>query len=434
MKNITFLIILSFCIFPLLSAQLAAQHSGGGVEEYVQAETFRAKREYTTAISLYDKAIAKDPSNYKYFVQQGKCYYLLKRIDNAIDCLEKATQLKEDHVESYIALSKLYGYKGNRQKVVAVLGRAAHFESNTQNRLSYRLHILKLLYSQEETVGFPVHLQDARSIAPQNSHVWYFSAWYHNQEKEYAQAITAAETGLKLLNDAKDAPRFYFQLGYALHEIGEYEKAKEALAKANVGSFKEKIFKMMPNYQYRLAQAYHTIFEYKTAKEYIEQALKQDPSYTEANELGGQLAVKEINHTAVIDRLKVAVEHAKDYDTKARSYSELALLQFQNENFKEAISSSDSCLIIQPLRYDIRFLRAVSLFNAGNTDEAITEMRQLSHLSNIPLTLQAQFTFATGIMYRKIGKNDFAIQYFKNVKHGDFRYAAQEEMKKLNAV
>lgn len=434
MRNTTFLVILLFSIFPLLSAQLAAQHSGGGLEEYVQAETFRAKRQYTTAIPLYDKAIAKDPSNYKYFVQQGKCYYLLKRIDNAIDCLEKATQLKEDHVESYIALSKLYGYKGNRQKVIIYLTRAAQFETNPQRRFSYRLHILKLLYSQEEVVGFPIHLKDARSIAPQNPHVWYFSAWYHNQTKEYTQAITDAEAGLKLLNDSKDTPRFYFQLGYALHEIGEYQKAKEALAKANVGSFKEKVFKMMPNYQYRLAQAYHSIFEYKTAKEYIQQALKQDPSYTRANELGGQLAVGEINHTTVIERLKVAVQHAKDYDTKARSYSELALLQFQNEDYQATIQSSDSCLTIQPLRYDVRFLRAVSLFHAGNTDEAITEMRQLSHLSNIPPTLQAQFTFATGVMYRKIGKNDFAVQYFKNVKHGDFRYAAQEEMKKLNAI
>lgn len=434
MRNITFLIILLFSVFPLLSAQLIAQHSEGGLEEYVQAETFRAKKEYTTAISLYDKAIAKNSSNYKYFVQQGKCYFLLKRIDNAIDCLEKATQLKENHVESYIALSKLYGYKGNRQKVISYLSKAAQFEENPQNRLSYRLHILKLLYSQEEVVGFPVHLQDARSIAPQNSHVWYFSAWYHNQEKEYAQAITDAEVGLKLLNDPKDAPRFYFQLGYALHEIGDYQKAKEVLNKANVGSFKEKIFKMMPDYQYRLAQAYYSIFEYKTSKQYVQQALKQDPTFAQANDLDGQLAIGQINHTAVIERLKVAVGYAKDYDGKARSYSELALLQFQNENYKEAISSSDSCITIQPLRYDVRFLRAVSLFNAGNTDEAITEMRQLSHLSNIPPTLQAQFTFATGVMYRKIGKNDFAIQYFKNVKHGDFRYAAQEEMKKLNAV
>jgi len=434
MKDTFFLIILLFNTSPLLSTQLAAQHSGGGLEEYVQAETFRAKRQYTTAISLYDKAISKDPSNYKYFVQQGKCYYLLKRIDNAIDCLEKATQLKPNHVESYIALSKLYGYKGNIKKIITYLERASQFEENAQRRLCYRLHILKLLYSQEEIVGFPIHLQDARSIAPQNSHVWYFSAWYHNQEKEYAQAIIDAEVGLKLLNDSKDAPRFYFQLGYALHQIGEYQKAKEALAKANVGSFKEKVFKMMPNYQYKLAQAYYTIFEYKISKEYVQQTLKQDPQFTQANELGGQLAVGEINHTAVIERLKVAVGHAKDYDTKARSYSELALLQFQNENYTEAIHSSDSCLNIQPLRYDVRFLRAISLFHAGNTDEAITEMRQLSHLSNIPPTLQAQFTFATGVMYRKIGKNDFAIQYFKNVKHGDFRYAAQEEMKKLDAI
>ena len=431
MRNIIFLIVLLFCSFPQLSAKLIAQHSGGGLEEYVQAETFRAKRQYTTAISLYDKAIAKDPNNYKYFVQQGKCYYLLKQIDNAIGCLEKATQLKQDHVESYIALSKLYGYKGNMQKVIKYLGMAAQFEDNAQNRLSYRLHILKLLYSQEEVVGFPIHLKDARSLAPQNTHVWYFSAWYHNQEKEYAQAITDAEAGLKLLTDSKDTPRFYFQLGYALHQIGEYQKAKEALAKANVGSFKEKVFKMMPNYQYRLAIAYHTVFEYSMAKEYIQQALKQDPSYTSANELAGQLAVEEINHTPVIERLKNAVEHAKDYDTKARSYSELALLQFQNENYTDAIRSSDSCLTIQPLRYDVRFLRAVSLFHTGSTEKAITEMRQLSHLSNIPPNLQAQFTFATGVMYRKIGKNDFAIQYFKNVKHGDFRYAAQEEIDKM---
>ncbi|WP_291728871.1 tetratricopeptide repeat protein [Bernardetia sp.] len=433
MRNIFFLIIFSLGTVPLLSASLIAQHSGGGLEEYVQAETFRAKRQYTTAISLYDKAIAKDPKNYKYFVQQGKCYYLLKRIDDAIECLEKATQLKQDHVESYIALSKLYGYKGNINKVIQYLSAAAQFEDNTQRRLSYRLHILKLLYSKEEVVGFPVHLHDARSLAPQNTHVWYFSAWYHNQEKEYAQAITDAEAGLKLLSDSKDAPRFYFQLGYALHQIGEYEKAKEALAKANVGSFKEKVFKMMPNYQYRLAIAYHTIFEYKTSKEYVQQALKQDPNYTRANELGGQLAVQEINHTPVIERLKDAVSHAKDYDTKARSYSELALLQFQNENYTDAIQSSDSCLIIQPLRYDVRFLRAVSLFHSGKAEEAITEMRQLSHLSNVPPNLQAQFTFATGVMYRKIGKNDFAIQYFKNVKHGDFRYAAQEEMKKISS-
>lgn len=433
MRNIIFLIVLLSCSFPLLSAQLVAQHSGGGLEEYVQAETFRAKRQYTTAITLYDKAIAKDPNNYKYFVQQGKCYYLLKRIDNAIYCLEKATQLKRNHVESYIALSKLYGYKGNIRKVIQYLSVAAKFEDNLQKRLSYRLHILKLLYSREDLVGFPVHLQDARSLAPQNTHVWYFSAWYHNQAKEYAQAITDAEAGLKLLSDSKDAPRFYFQLGYALHNIGEYERAKEALAKANVGSFKAKVFKMMPNYQYRLATAYHSIFEYKTSKQYVQQALKQDPSYTKANELAGQLAVEEINHTPVIERLEDAVGHAKDYDTKARSYSELALLQFQNENYKEAIQSSDSCLLIQPLRYDVRFLRAVSLFHTGSTEEAITEMRQLSHLSNVPPTLQAQFTFATGVMYRKIGKNDFAIQYFKNVKHGDFRYAAQEEMKKINS-
>ncbi len=434
MRNITFLITLLFSIFPLLFIQLAAQHLGGGLDEYVQAETFRAKRQYTTAISLYDKAISKDPNNYKYFVQQGKCYYLLKRVDNAIRCLEKATQLKKDHVESYIALSKLYGYKRNTQKVINCLGIAAQFEENSQHRLSYRLHILKLLYSQGTVVGFPTHLKDARSISPQNPHVWYFSAWYHNQENEYAQAITDAETGLKLLNDTKDSPRFYFQLGYALHQIGEYQKAKNVLLKANVGSFKEKVFKMMPNYQYRLAQSYYTIFEYKTAKKHVEQTLKQDPNYTQGSELRGQLAISEINHTAVIERLKIAVQHAKDYEAKARSYSELALLEFQNENYQDAVYSSDSCLIIQPLRYDVRFLRAVSLFNIGKTSEAITEMRQLSHLSNIPLSLKAQFTFATGVMYRKIGKNDFAIQYFKNVKHGDFRYAAQEEVRKLNAI
>ncbi len=301
MKNIIFLLLFLSSAFPLLSAQSATQYSGGGLEEYVQAETYRVKRQYTAAILLYDKAIAKNPNNYKYFVQQGKCYYLLKRIDNAIYCLETATRLKEDHIESYIALSKLYGYKGDRQKVIVYLGKAAQFETNTQLRLSYRLHILKLLYSQEQVVGFPVHLKDARSISPQNIHVWYFSAWYHNQVQEYAQAITDAETGLKLLNDSKDAPRFYFQLGYALHQIEEYQKAQDVLAKANVGSFKEKVFKMMPNYQYRLAQSYYTILEYKTAKQYVQQALKQDPSYTQANDLGGQLAIGEINHTAVIN-------------------------------------------------------------------------------------------------------------------------------------
>lgn len=101
-------------------------------------------------------------------------------------------------------------------------------------------------------------LDEVAKIAPANPYPGSETAWMHNERKEYAEAVKAAEKSIALSAGHSDG---YRELGYALLKLGKKTEAVKALSTAI-----EKNLKNLFAYDY-LADAYDAIGDRAAAAE-----------------------------------------------------------------------------------------------------------------------------------------------------------------------
>lgn len=398
------------------------------LNHYVQAEQHRHQRQYDAAISEYDKAISKDPSNYKFFVQQGKCYVLKKNTEEAMLCFEKALKLKPDDLEALVGLARIYGQQRNLEKTIFYLDKAFLYETDPAEKAAHKLQILKIIYQQQHLTLAEKHVQDALALDAKNPEFLFFGAWYQNLKQNHALAIKYIEAALPQL--AGKAPeenaRYYLQLGIAHFQLKNYAKAKDALAKANYGTFKNQIVRMTPEYHYAVAQAFQQMYLFDEAKRYLDKTLEIEPTYTLARDLQLTIANQLVNHALKIEALKNAIWHENNQENRAKKYGDLARYYLENQQFEHAYLAAQECLKTLPSRYDIRYLYALALYRAGKKSEGLSELQHLTALSSISNDLRSLFAFTLGRLYQEAGDKAKAETYLKKVSTPIFRMAAME--------
>jgi len=403
------------------------------LDYYVQAEKMRQENNFRGALDMYDMAIKADPTNYKYVFQKGKCYILLKDQENAIRCFEKTIELQKDYTQAYFRLGWLYRQKEKYDEAIKYFDLAYQFEVDPKERLQYKDNILEILFKLGKYTEAGKHIKDAKAVAPNDVRILYFEARYSNAIGNYESARNAMDKAIPMLNaeSPEEAARYYYELGYALHKLKNYEKANEIFKKANYGQYRTLIAEMTPQYNYALASAYLKVYEFKRAKELLEYTLSIDPTFTQAHELMSRIASATSDKTAVLEHKKTALATERDPVRKAARYRELCEMQLEAGLYDDAVLSAEECLKLQPKNYNATFIKALALYKKKNSDQAKNVLAELIAFPGLDLETKAQYNFALGIMGKATNDKNLATNAFKAATYGLFRYAAIKELDTL---
>ena len=426
------LFILSFLLLVVASVHAQAQ-GGDALDNFVKAERLRQGGNYQDALQEYDKAIGKDASNSKFYFQKGKCYIHLGNEDEAMKAFENAVEVKKDYVEVHNRLAKLYTKHQKLDPAIKSYDNAYKYDNRPEKQAVYKLHIISLLLKNDRFAEAGNHITDALKVAPDNLDVLYFSANFNNESEKYEEAKQnmLKATGLLKTTAPKEVARYYYELGRAHYNLGEYDAAAKVFTKARYGSFSKKVIRMTPQYHHSLAKAYFMIYELDKSKELVEFALKMRPDYSSAHDLLVQIATARTDKSQVIDHLKTSISTEKVALKQAGKYAELAKHELEGGRYEDAIKSAQACLAEQPKNYAVGFLKAIAQNKLGKSKESIATLENLLGMPGIDPDTKAKFNLCLGLFYKKAGDKAQAAERFKAAYFLSFKYAARDEYEKV---
>ncbi|TAF35381.1 MAG: hypothetical protein EAZ57_05060 [Cytophagales bacterium] len=435
-KRIFLSVFVFFAMLLSAHAQLPDKVKDGMVN-FNKAEEFRKAKNWALAIQYYQKAAGENPLNINFFLQQAKCYYILKDFENALKQYAKVADMQNDHIEANAMLARLYLQRRDFPNAIKFLDKSFTYEADKIKRVTYKIQIINILYKEKKFNEVGKHIQDAYQIAPNQVDVLFCKARYHNQKSEYLKAVECLERVVeKLPRDSvsQERAKYFFQLGFAYFHSGQYDKASEILKLANIGPFKGPILRMQPEYFLQIANAHYKIFDYATAKNYLELCLKIRKDFVGANQFLAKLGEDLADKSATIHKIKVMLETEKDPIKQSNYNKELASLYFKNAKYSDALTAIDNALKNQPVAVPLLFLKGRIVYELGKKDESLNIIKALFDNKTIDPEMRSQFAFALGVMLIKANKGAEAVVYLKQVQSYQYKTAASMEIEKIEGA
>ncbi len=416
------------CVLILVSGVYAQDNP------YAQkAEALYKIGNYQGALLEYENAINHDSMNYQLWLKQGNIYATLKDWSNASRTLEKVIELKKDYLEGYLTLRKIYIQSQKVDKAIMVLNKAFQHDTDLKRKLGYKIDIISILDQKEELAKAAPHIQEAKQLGTPDADILYYEAKYLNQTGAHQQAIQSAESGLHALNsdNPMQSSRFYYQIGYAYHQLKDYENARPNLVKANYGEYKPLVFKMTDIYHYRIARAYFEAQDYEKSTVFAEITLQMNPNHKKTKELQKQLIKIQEAHQQDIDSLKTLAESQKHPAAKSQTLVKLASLYYTNKNYTEALQTVTEALTLSE-DLDAEFLKAVSYYHTGSYEKSAQTILQLMQVKSFRSQEEkAVYFFVMGMAYEKAQNKKEALEQYQKARFGNFKYAVMERMDEL---
>ena len=433
-KQFYFPLFFLICTF-FANLDIQAQETKGiGVDAYVKAENLKKASKYAEALPEYDKAIKAEPSNYAYHYGKGNCLILKGDTTAGITSLEKTVALKNDHVKSHEDMAKIYDKKKNYDKAIENYENCIKYDEDDKKRFAYKIEIIKILNKAKRYEDVSKYVILAKTIYPNSFDLLKLEARNNNILKRYDSVIYYMEQALKLVQGrpAADQAPFYYEIGLAYYSMEQYDKANPVLLKANFGPFRSKVQKMTAAYHTDLAKVYSEVYEYNEAEKFLAQAFKIDAKYKPAIDLQKEISSYKIDMTTAIKKLEDSVKVEKNPKKKSDEYCKLCNMQFSSLQYDGAMLSADECLKLNQRNFKVMFLKSVSTYKSGNTNDAIASLDRFSRIPTLAPDFQAKCNFMLGMMYKEAKDVKNAMSYFYSKKMiGGYRNAAMLEIKKL---
>jgi tetratricopeptide (TPR) repeat protein len=233
--------------------------------------------------------------------------------------------------------------------------------------------------------------------------------------------------------EPKYAARFYYELGYAMYKLGNYDMAFEAWQNANYGYYKNLINKFDPKNYFATAQSYYKVYEYGQAKEYLQLTLKMQHNFAQAHVLMAEISKKENNrHDEALVHYLEAVKNEQNSNTQFEMYKTITQGEMDAGKFGDAITYSKEALKIKPTEYSMMFLQAMAYYRLKNYTETVNILEVIVGIAGLDFETRAMYYFALATVRKAMGQNDKAKEAFKKADYGTFSRAAQMEWDKLN--
>ncbi len=422
-------LVMLFCVF---AGHVMAQ--GDPLDLYVAGENARNAGKFADAVASFDKAIALDGNNYKFHFSKGKCHVSLREDAKAIESFEKATALKADYLEAYLPLAKLYQKNNKANEAIKAYDNAYKYEQENAKKLGYKLNIIKILQKENRLKEAGTHIDEAKVLGPDNLEVLYYFAKLANTTERPTEARDAMIKATSLLKtqEPKEIARYYFELGNAYFLLSDYAKQDEAFEKAKWGPFTRKILEMSPQYYHSIALAYYDVFEFEKSKDLVNQALKMRKDFARAHDLLAKIATAQTDKNQVIEHQKKSIEMERDPAKKAVKYSDLCELELEAGRFEDAIKSADACLTVQPKNFMVNYYKAIAQYKLKQSAISTKTLESVITAPEMDPQTKAMYGFALAMMYEKTNKEKAKELYTTTANYGDFKFAAQEALKKLD--
>ena len=430
MKNNFRLILLALAMIQLPMYSFAQEDV---MQIFARAEHLRKSNNFIAAIDEYDRAIALEPENPRFSFSKGMCYLTLKEYDNAILAYEETAKLKQDFVPAYTMMARCYQNLDRHLKVEESLDKAFKYETDVKKRISYKENIIGMLLDRENYDRALKHINDVKILDAENTSVLYYEAVIQNHKGNYGLAKQAMLTATSKIasKEPKVVAKFYYELGYALNKLGEYEESREAFKYANFGPYKVKIAKLSPQYYMSAAVAYLQIKDYEQSKSLLKTALEMQNDFSEAYVMLGNIAKIETDQDNAIEKFKKAISVETDEKSLLKIKFSLAELYLDNGHFQKAIEIADDYLASDSKNYNVSFIKAVAHMKLKEYNEAIDAFQSLIDYQGLDIAQKTKFEFALGILYKEIKNYDLAKKSLKKASYGGFKSVSMMAMEEI---
>lgn len=179
-------------------APVLSTKSKKAVELYTEADNFRVRGDYNTAINLLNQAIGKDSKFTEAYLRLGITYTNMKQYANAINQFEKGLALADDLNKQklfWFNMGEPYLLSGNYEKSIKVLGLFIANEKNNKQRLDRA----NMLYKSAE---FALQSKNDTNAL----HAYPLSDTVNTFELQYFPVLTADQSELIFTRRLEDGP------------------------------------------------------------------------------------------------------------------------------------------------------------------------------------------------------------------------------------
>jgi tetratricopeptide (TPR) repeat protein len=421
---------LLFFAFSLISFQVDAQHEG--LSYYVDGENLRRAGQHDKAIAEFNKAIQREPANYKYIYSKAVSEFQTRKIDAALNSVNNVIKLKDDFVSAYLLAAKIYQTKNEIDRALFFYDQAFKYEEDIDKKVGYKLLVMRKLTEKNDFKGAYERVKEAKTVAPQNKDVLFYFAKLSNILGNYEDAknaIIELETQIKSLKP-EDNAKYYYELGLAYYKLDDFEKSKEAWSKANIPPYNSKIAKFSPKYFCSVALAYYKFYENELSKQYVSQAVKIQKDFPMAHVLLAQLSKRNSDHSKTIAHYEAALKNEKDVNKKLGFYDKIADLHLESNDFQGCLKSISEALQIRADDTQALLTKANALYKMGSYKESV-DLIQSVLKQRIDEGAKNDFNFLIGLCGKKMGDKRLAKEGFVACLRSTLKDAAELELREM---
>lgn len=427
---------LVFILFSFTNSLQAQDHTEADhVAFFEKAELLRRASNEVEAVEYYQKALRASPNEPDYNLGYGLCLLSLKDYEQALVHLNKALSAKPDDIKNLKAIIICQQALGNDALVLEGYKKLIELENNELQQYDYLKTIISIYYqarSYQEALNYIEKAKELKHSA-YDIDLLFVEAKINNSIGQYHITIEAMNQAISMLKteDPERNAKYYYELGYALQMMGQYEESQEILKHANHGKYRTLAAKLNPEYYVSAAVCYLKIDDFERSKKLLHKALKMQKDHAKAYVLLGQIAERQANQREAIEKYQHALTIETSPKKIAEIYRSLAQVQLDNAQYDAVIKSVNAFLKISSTDDDMLFKKAIAFYKKENYDHSINILKSIVNMDGIDLNNQHKYLFALGMVYLDADHLQLAKDAFKSVKSPVFRSVANIEYEQI---
>lgn len=421
---------LSFLLFIIAATPTLAQHEG--LTFYVNGENLRQVGKHDAAIKEFNKALQKEPSNYKYLYSKGYSEFKLRQDAAATQTLASAIKAKEDFVEAYVLMADIAKSGNKLDEACRYYDMAFKYEKVTDKRVEYKLFIINKHIKAKNIAKAFENAKETVEVAPQNDNILYLYSKLGNILGKYAEVtaiLLPIEPKIATMK-VEDASKFFYELGYAQFHLDEYKIAEATFKKIASPSYTSKVEKFTPKYFCSVALAYFKFHENVLSKQYVDKAVKIQHGYPLAHVLLAQLSKRNNDHKSTISHLESAVVHEKNVMKQVDLYDKIADMQLELGQYDQCVATIHKSLELKADDNEAIFTKNL-VFYKKNEFQACINAINLALKNQMDDGKKAEFNFLMGLCYKKLNDKGKAKSSFISAAASSLKDAAELEIEGL---
>ncbi len=249
------------------------------------------------AMTAYEKAVAKDPSNSLAYSRIGSVWYAAKRYDLALENYGKAKEADKQNPLPYRDLSNAYFYSGSYQNARKNIEEYLKYSDRSPEDDQQYLNLLYLTKDYPATISKANELLASGKKSPG---LYGMLAYSQLESKDAANALTNARLYLAMQKPNKLYPTDYMNMGRIMLLNNMTDSA---------------------NYYYQMAAAKDTSANKSETYRKLAEAFKDAKDYPRSAEWYGRM-IKEYPESPAIDYFWAGAMayYSKDYPTAEKAF------------------------------------------------------------------------------------------------------------------